>query len=58
MFMVAEGDVVRGLITSRSDVHPMHLHGHRMVVLSRNGEPATGSPWWVDSLNGDGNVPE
>jgi FtsP/CotA-like multicopper oxidase with cupredoxin domain len=21
------------------------------VVLSRNGVPSTGSPWWVDSLN-------
>ena len=28
----------------------MHLHGHHAVVLSRDGEPATGSPWWVDSL--------
>jgi FtsP/CotA-like multicopper oxidase with cupredoxin domain len=26
------------------DVHPMHLHGHHAVVLSRNGTPATGSP--------------
>ena len=33
------------------DVHPMHLHGHHAVVLSRNGVAATGSPWWVDSLN-------
>ncbi len=29
----------------------MHLHGHHAVVLSRDGEPATGSPWWVDSLD-------
>ena len=29
----------------------MHLHGHHVVVLARNGVPATGSPWWVDSLN-------
>jgi FtsP/CotA-like multicopper oxidase with cupredoxin domain len=29
----------------------MHLHGHHAVVLSRNGDEATGSPWWVDSLN-------
>jgi len=21
------------------------------VVLARNGVPATGSPWWIDSLN-------
>jgi len=33
------------------DVHPMHLHGHHAVVLSRDGVAATGSPWWVDSLN-------
>jgi FtsP/CotA-like multicopper oxidase with cupredoxin domain len=56
MFMVAEGDVVRVSISNRSgEVHPMHLHGHHALVLSRNGVPATGSPWWVDSLNvGDG----
>jgi FtsP/CotA-like multicopper oxidase with cupredoxin domain len=25
------------------------------VVLARDGVPATGSPWWIDSLNvGDG----
>jgi FtsP/CotA-like multicopper oxidase with cupredoxin domain len=29
----------------------MHLHGHHAVVLSRDGEPATGSPWVVDSLD-------
>jgi FtsP/CotA-like multicopper oxidase with cupredoxin domain len=56
MFMVVRGDVVRMHISNSSgEVHPMHLHGHRMVVLSRNGVPASGSPWWVDSLNvGDG----
>nr|WP_240192218.1 multicopper oxidase domain-containing protein [Glycomyces sp. YM15] len=27
-----------------------HLHGHHAVVLSRDGVAATGSPWWVDSL--------
>ncbi|MGZ5389523.1 MAG: multicopper oxidase domain-containing protein [Aeromicrobium sp.] len=52
MFMVDEGDVVRIKISNHSgDVHPMHLHGHHVVVLSRNGKPATGSPWWTDSLN-------
>jgi FtsP/CotA-like multicopper oxidase with cupredoxin domain len=39
-------------IENRSgEVHPMHLHGHHVVVLARNGVTATGSPWWVDSLN-------
>ncbi len=52
MFMVAEGDVVRMTLENHSgEVHPMHLHGHHAVVLSRNGEPASGSPWWVDTLD-------
>jgi len=52
MFHVTEGDVVRMTITNDSgQVHPMHLHGHHAVVLSRNGVRSTGSPWWVDSLN-------
>ncbi len=51
MYMVSEGDVVVFDIENDSDdAHPMHLHGHHAVVLSRDGEPATGSPWWVDSL--------
>jgi FtsP/CotA-like multicopper oxidase with cupredoxin domain len=51
MFMVSEGDVVVFEIENNSDdAHPMHLHGHHAVVLSRDGKPATGSPWWVDSL--------
>ena len=29
----------------------MHLHGHHVLVLSRDGVPATGSPWWTDTLN-------
>jgi FtsP/CotA-like multicopper oxidase with cupredoxin domain len=52
MFTVAEGDVVRMTVRNTSgQVHPMHLHGHHAVVLSRDGVAATGSPWWVDSLN-------
>ncbi|MGZ4593172.1 MAG: multicopper oxidase family protein [Actinomycetes bacterium] len=52
MFVVTKDDVVRMSIKNGSgDVHPMHLHGHHAVVLSRNGVKATGSPWWVDSLN-------
>jgi len=51
MFMVAEGDVVRMKISNTSgQAHPMHLHGHHAVVLSRNGVAATGSPWWIDTL--------
>jgi FtsP/CotA-like multicopper oxidase with cupredoxin domain len=51
-YVVSEGDVVRMRIEDRSGgVHPMHLHGHHALVLARNGVAATGSPWWVDSLN-------
>jgi FtsP/CotA-like multicopper oxidase with cupredoxin domain len=52
MFMVADGDVVRVTISNHSgEVHPMHLHGHQAVVLRRNDVAATGSPWWIDTLN-------
>jgi FtsP/CotA-like multicopper oxidase with cupredoxin domain len=52
MFHVREGDVVLMQIKNdTSEVHPMHLHGHHAVVLSRGGIPASGSPWWVDSLD-------
>jgi FtsP/CotA-like multicopper oxidase with cupredoxin domain len=51
MYMVDEGDVVRMRLTNSSgETHPMHLHGHHAVVLSRDGVAASGSPWWVDSL--------
>jgi FtsP/CotA-like multicopper oxidase with cupredoxin domain len=60
MFMVTTGDIVRMTISNDSgDVHPMHLHGHHAVVLSRNGVAASGSPWWIDSLDvGDGETYE
>ncbi|GLW32576.1 multicopper oxidase family protein [Actinoplanes regularis] len=52
MFMVSTGDIVRMTIhNGTGEVHPMHLHGHHMVVLSRNGVASTGSPWWTDSLD-------
>jgi FtsP/CotA-like multicopper oxidase with cupredoxin domain len=52
MFVVDEGDVVRMTIRNRSgQLHPMHLHGHHLVVLARNGVAASGSPWQVDSLD-------
>ncbi|HEX5994953.1 MAG TPA: multicopper oxidase family protein [Jiangellales bacterium] len=52
MFVVGEGDVVRMRISNHSgEVHPMHLHGHHAVVLGRDGVRATGTAWWVDSLN-------
>jgi FtsP/CotA-like multicopper oxidase with cupredoxin domain len=52
MFMVQEGDLVKTTIVNRGAVdHPMHLHGHHMLVLSHNGELSTGSPWWSDTLD-------
>jgi FtsP/CotA-like multicopper oxidase with cupredoxin domain len=52
MYTVSEGDVVTMRIVNHSgEVHPMHLHGHHALVVSRDGVPSTGSPWWVDSLN-------
>jgi FtsP/CotA-like multicopper oxidase with cupredoxin domain len=52
MYMVRRGDLVKmRIVNNTGTVHPMHLHGHHMLVLSRNGKPTTGSPWWVDTLN-------
>jgi FtsP/CotA-like multicopper oxidase with cupredoxin domain len=54
VFVVEKGDLVRITITNDTGVvHPMHLHGHHALVLTRNGQPATGSPWWTDTLNVD-----
>ncbi len=52
MFVVAEGELVGMRVTnSTSEVHPMHLHGHSVLVTARNGVAATGSPWWTDSFD-------
>jgi FtsP/CotA-like multicopper oxidase with cupredoxin domain len=51
-FVVAEGDLVEvEIVNDTNVVHPMHLHGHHVLVLSRDGQPSTGSPWWSDTLN-------
>ena len=51
MIVVSAGQLIRLHIVNSSDtIHPMHLHGHRVLVLSRNGKPATGSPWWADTV--------
>jgi len=48
---VTEGDEVKVRITNRSFIdHPMHLHGHRVRVLSRNGAPTAGT-WSTDTLH-------
>ncbi len=51
-FAVREGDVVAVTIRNRStEVHPMHLHGHHLLVLARDGVASAGGPWWTDSLD-------
>ena len=52
MFMVARATwCVMTIANTIGDFHPMHLHGHHAVVLARDGVAATGSPWWMDSLD-------
>jgi FtsP/CotA-like multicopper oxidase with cupredoxin domain len=49
---VREGDVLRLTVVNRSsDTHPMHPHGHRVLVESRDGSPVTGSPIWLDTFD-------
>jgi FtsP/CotA-like multicopper oxidase with cupredoxin domain len=55
---VREGDVVKITVANRGfDVHPMHVHGHHVLVLSRDGVEATGAPLWLDTIDvGPGEV--
>lgn len=50
---VQEGDLIKVTLVNNSpeDVHPMHLHGHFFQVLSKNGQPVSGSPLLKDTLN-------
>jgi FtsP/CotA-like multicopper oxidase with cupredoxin domain len=49
---VEEGNVLRLTIANRNwETHPMHMHGHHVLVLSRNGVAATGSPLWLDTFD-------
>lgn len=49
---VGTGDVVRLTVANRGwETHPMHVHGHHVLVLARNGVPATGSPLWLDTFD-------
>ena len=51
MFMVKPGETVRVRFKNNTTIdHPMHPHGQHMLVLSRDGVPASGSPWVVDTL--------
>ncbi|GAA4674747.1 multicopper oxidase family protein [Phytohabitans rumicis] len=50
--VVRENDLVEMTVVNRAfATHPWHLHGHRVLVLSRDGEPVTGSPLWLDTFD-------
>jgi FtsP/CotA-like multicopper oxidase with cupredoxin domain len=49
---VTADDIVRYTVVNRSlETHPWHLHGHTVLVLSRNGVPSTGSPLLLDTFD-------
>lgn len=49
--LVNLGDLVRFTIVGRGyEVHPIHPHGHHVLVLSVNGVAPTGSPLWMDTF--------
>lgn len=50
---VKKGDTVKVRLVnnSKTEDHPMHLHGHFFQVLSKNGKPLGGSPIIKDTLN-------
>ncbi len=48
---VREGQVIRlHIVNETGEFHPMHLHGHTLSVLARNGRPIQGSPLHLDSI--------
>jgi FtsP/CotA-like multicopper oxidase with cupredoxin domain len=50
--IVRRGDLVKKRFVHRGqDIHPMHLHGHHLLVLEHNGARPRGGSWWTDSLN-------
>jgi FtsP/CotA-like multicopper oxidase with cupredoxin domain len=50
--LVAEGEIVRFTVINRSlETHPWHLHGHPVLILSRNGTRSSGSPLWMDTFD-------
>lgn len=49
--VVREGDRVRLTVVNRGfETHPMHPHGHHVVVLSVNGRVPTGGPVVLDTF--------
>lgn len=56
--LVTEGELIKLTVINRSlETHPWHLHGHPVLILSRDGQSPTGSPLWVDTFDvGPGQV--
>ncbi|MGQ0716437.1 MAG: multicopper oxidase domain-containing protein [Pseudonocardiales bacterium] len=56
--LVRTGDLVKFTVVNRGvEPHPMHPHGHAVLVLARNGVPAAGAPLWMDTFEvGPGEV--
>ena len=49
--VVREGDIVAVTIINRgTETHPMHIHGHHVLVLSRNGVEVDGA-LWLDTVD-------
>jgi FtsP/CotA-like multicopper oxidase with cupredoxin domain len=48
---VHQGEIVRlHIVNDTAEYHPMHLHGHTMSVLTRDGVPVQGSPVRLDTI--------
>jgi FtsP/CotA-like multicopper oxidase with cupredoxin domain len=51
MLLVERRDLVKVSFHNGTGAdHPMHLHGHHMLVIARDGRPVA-TPWLVDTLN-------
>ena len=49
---VSAGNTVRLTVANRgSETHPMHVHGHHVLVIERDGIRSTGSPLWLDTFD-------
>jgi FtsP/CotA-like multicopper oxidase with cupredoxin domain len=51
MPVVRKGEFIKITFINHSGaLHPMHLHGHHVAVIAKNGHPVR-TPWTVDILN-------
>ena len=49
--LVRFGELVKFTIVARGyEAHPIHPHGHHVLILSVNGVAPTGSPLWMDTF--------